>query len=176
MTAETAIQKLGENLNYIIQQARACSYENLNKKDAGKWGNHQILEHIYLTEESIHRLLLRRPDKQNQTAEIFGNEKLKRMLVDQRAYKITAPDYLIPTGKYSNIEDFVDEFLLERNALTEDIRAGRIIVDSGIHNHPVLGEMTVPDWIHFLIHHSVRHLEQIKDNFVHDRQQATLKE
>ena len=39
----------------------------------------------------------------------------------------------------------------------------QLVIDNRVHKHPSLGEMTVSDWLWFMIRHTERHLEQVKE-------------
>lgn len=174
MTNSDAIEKLEDNLNDILIVANNCPLSCHEKKQDGRWSILEIFEHIYLTEKIVHKLLLKEAIKENEYEEILGRAKLKKMLVNGRSYKIIAPAYLTPLGSFENLNLFFNEFSRERNTLIQDVRLGKIVMDNRVHNHPVLGDMTMSDWINFLIYHSIRHLEQVNDNLTFFNEQSNL--
>lgn len=163
METSSLINKLSANLLVIIDLANGIPEKEQNIKADGKWSILEIFEHLLLTERSVHRLLLKKAEKQHSSQTMLGSAKIKRMLLDRRSVKITAPPYLVPTGIFTHIDAFTSAFLAERNGLIDDLKTGRILVDNSIFNHPVLGELTITDWIDFVIAHTERHMLQIQE-------------
>ena len=122
-----------------------------------------ILEHIYLTDKIVIAIINRPTEKLHTDEEFIGNEKLKRWLVEKQAKKVKAPEMLEPKGDLKDVATFEKVFLAQRNLLKHQIEKGEIVIDNRIHKHPMLGEMTISDWLYFLIHHTQRHLEQAKE-------------
>lgn len=72
-----------------------------------------------------------------------------------------APEALLPKGEVTDVDAFKKRFQEQRKELKEDIENGKLIIDNRTRKHPRLGEMTVSDWLYFLISHTERHVEQI---------------
>ena len=124
----------------------------------------EVLEHIYLTDRIIHTIVSRPSDDKSSSEEIIGDDKMKNILVEQRtSKKVSAPEILKPKGSIKDLDTFENIFLAQRKAFKEDIVAGNIIIDNRIHKHPLLNEMTIADWLNFTVHHTQRHIEQIKE-------------
>ncbi|OFY85616.1 MAG: hypothetical protein A3F72_10645 [Bacteroidetes bacterium RIFCSPLOWO2_12_FULL_35_15] len=164
MPVNSYIKTLDEHTTYTLQLVKSCpptlQADNINDT----WSILQILEHICMTEKLICMLLSKPADKTAETNELFGNDKIKKMVVENRGYKVKAPESLIPKGDIKDVKEFEKVFLQQRDLLKQEIQTGKITFDNRIHKHPVLGEMTIIDWLNFLIHHTQRHLEQIKDS------------
>jgi hypothetical protein len=158
------IETLDNNTNETLRVANGCSMIELaSKKDEG-WTIIEVLEHIFKTESITLYFLSKPTDKIAGTAELLGEKKLKYDLVEQRkAFKLMSPDILKPKGDIPDIKMFEKMFLDQRNFLKEHLRSGKLVIDNRIHNHPFIGEMTISDWLYFLIHHTQRHLEQIEE-------------
>ena len=157
------IRILDDNTNDTFQLAKSCSLDQMQISNDGRWNILQLLEHICIVDHVVYRILLKSSDKISETDEIMGDGKLKRLIVEKREYKVAAPESLHPKGDISDIVTFEKIFLQQRNLLKQDIETGKIIIDNRIHKHPLLGEMAISDWLNFIIHHTQRHLEQIKD-------------
>lgn len=123
----------------------------------------QILEHIYIVDKVIYRLLLKPSDNLSETEELLGDNKIKRLVVEKREYKVAALESLQPKGEITDVLTLETMFTQQRNSIKNDLESGKIIMDNRIHKHPYLGEMTIADWLSFILHHTQRHLEQIKD-------------
>ncbi len=157
------INRLDKNTETAIALAKSCTPELLNQKPDTGWSIAQVLEHICMTELSVCKRISKPSEKSNETATIYGNEKMEKILVGYRDRKVAAPGFLEPKGDITSAEEFEKVFTAQRNRLKDDLSSGKLVIDNKVHLHPRLGEMTMSDWLNFLIHHTQRHLEQVKD-------------
>lgn len=156
---------VNRNTGELLDLVRNRDEQILNHHSFNSWSVLQVLEHLLITEKYVLNLLSAPSDKRAPAKELKGEEKLERILVDLRGRKVKAPDMLEPLGDVTDVGLFSNEFLQCRNQLVQSLEDGSIAVDERIHAHPVLGDMTVSDWLHFLISHARRHMEQIRDIF-----------
>jgi uncharacterized damage-inducible protein DinB len=157
------INRLDKNTETAIALAKSCTPEQLKQKPNEGWSIAQVLEHICMTELSICKRISKPSEKSNKTATIYGNEKMEKILVGYRDRKVAAPDFLEPKDDITTAEEFEKVFTAQRNRLKDDLISGKLVIDNKVYLHPRLGEMTMSDWLNFLIHHTQRHLEQVKD-------------
>jgi len=151
------------NTQAVLELAKSCSKEQLVFQPESGWNILQIFEHVWLTDKRIIDIMSQPSEAVAGSKEIFGDEKLKDFMVTQRSRRIEAPDALKPTGAAKDLSEFEDLFLKTRNALKEAVESGKIRMDDKLRKHRIFGDMTQRDWIYFLIHHTERHLEQIRD-------------
>ena len=163
MDIQAYITLLNRNTGELLDLVRNRDEATLNHRSFNSWSVLQVLEHLIMTERYVYDLLSRPSDKKAATEELKGSERLNRIMVDMRERKAKAPDMLEPVGEISDLSTFNNTFLAGRKALTDALNNGKIIVDERVHTHPMLGDMTVSDWLHFLLSHARRHMEQIKD-------------
>ncbi len=159
--------RLNKTTNDILQTVKNCSPEQLNIKKDEHWSVLEILEHLYLTDRIIYTIISRPSANINPSPEIVGNDRIKKLLVEERHQKLNAPEILKPKGEIKDLDIFEKVFLAQRETLKDHILTGKILVDNRIHKHPLVNEMTITDWLNFTIHHSQRHLEQIKDTIAY---------
>ena len=157
------ITMLNRNTGELLNLVRNHDDDTLNHKSFNSWSILQVLEHLLITERYVLDLLTKPGEKVADTHELHGSDRLHRILVDLRGRRVKAPDMLEPRGNMSDLNEFTTEFLKIRTGLATDLENGKIVIDTRVHSHPVLGEMTVSDWLHFLISHARRHMEQIRD-------------
>ncbi|RYZ21328.1 MAG: DinB family protein [Chitinophagaceae bacterium] len=146
-----------------LAQARSYSAETLSNAPESCWSPLQVFEHICLTEAMVSGLLQRPTEEQHEHDEVHGASKLRHLIVGKREIKRTAPDRLQPRGEIGSLAAFEARFTAQRDALKEAIRSGALKVDRRLFPHPALGNMTVSDWLYFLVHHTERHVEQLKE-------------
>jgi len=142
------------------------SIETLIAKGGKGWSIFEILEHIHVTDKAIYHLLSTPSEKKSDSKEIVGAKKLEFYLVQGRnKRKVQSPNLLQPKGRFQDLAEFTTAFTSARNNIKSDLLSGKIIVDNRIHNHFIIGEMTITDWLYFVLYHAERHLKQIEDKY-----------
>lgn len=157
------ITRLDETTNDILQTVNKCTIEQLNYKQGECWNVLEIIEHLYLTDKVIFTIISRPSETINSSTEIVGKEAIQKAMVEQRREKITSPDILKPKGELKDLTMLFDIFVNQRDTWKNNLLTSEILIDNRVHKHPLLGEMTISDWLNFAIHHTQRHFEQIKD-------------
>ena len=137
--------------------------EALRQHAEGQWSPLQVLEHCCLTEALVQGLLQRPSAEQHETDTVHGSDKLYHLMVNKRNIKIQAPERLHPKGAFAGRADFEERFRTQRASLRDALEGGTLPLDNRLYPHPVLGNMTASDWLYFLVHHTQRHLEELKE-------------
>jgi hypothetical protein len=163
MELEKFIERLDHTTNTVLQVANECPPEQLHVKEEGKWSVLEIIEHLYLTDKVIFTIISRPSETIHPDSEIIGNDKLQKILIEQRRRKISSPAMLQPKGEMKDLNALLQLFIHQRESLKNDLLRNTITIDNRVHHHPLLGAMTIADWLNFTTHHTQRHLEQIKD-------------
>jgi hypothetical protein len=161
MDTKEYFKMLDGNTQDILLMVDGFSANHLSNKKEGGWTVMEILEHICITENRIHTLMLKPSDTTAESKEILGKEKIKHLTVTEGKEKVMAPEALHPKGELKDVDAFKKRFQEQRKELKEDIENGKLIIDNRTRKHPRLGEMTVSDWLYFLVSHTERHVEQI---------------
>ncbi|MBB6459446.1 DinB family protein [Flammeovirga kamogawensis] len=157
------IINLKENTNKVLLYSKELPQAKLDEKTEGKWSILEILEHIYLTDRAILGVLSRDSPQKNKSSEIIGEEKIKNILVDDKKKKYPSPSFLSPQGTFDNLNAFLDSFDAQRMLVIQDIESNKLVNDNRIYSHFILGDMTVMDWLNFIVYHTERHLNQIEE-------------
>jgi len=161
---ERYINDLEQNTNKLLVTVKDYPIEKLTKKNGSGWSILEILEHIYITDKVIYSIVSKPSENESKTTEIVGRNKLETILVEQRNKKQQSPELLKPKGDFKNLTDFNSAFLTLRNTMKNGLSTGKIRFDNRIHNHFLLGEMTITDWLNFILFHTERHLKQIEES------------
>ena len=163
MEKELYIKKLRDNTEALKKSIVHLSSEDAMVKRGTSWSVLEILEHVYLSDKVIYKMIQEPSSELADVLEIMGTAKLEHILVKGRAQKAKAPDFLIPEGRFTNIESFKRDFSNQRNAIQNDLMYEAVIIDQRVHKHFALGELTIMDWLNFIVHHTERHILQIKE-------------
>lgn len=129
----------------------------------GGWAIGQTLLHICLAERWVCDLVARPSGRTAETEELFGPAVLRKRLLEERHHKVPAPAALEPGKGFDSVGAFERQCVSRRGWLKRHLQDGTIAVDRRIHHHPLLGDMTISDWLYFLICHTCRHRAQIQD-------------
>ena len=157
------IKKLEDNTKRLLDKVDSLNSDIIFSEIQEGWNINEVLEHIYLTDKAIIYFISQPSDQISNDDEIVGEGKLKRVVAEKREYKIQSPEFLKPKGEFKSIEQFKDVFSDLRSSIITDIKNGKLKIDNRIHKHFVLGDMTILDWLNFIVYHTDRHLHQIDD-------------
>jgi hypothetical protein len=128
----------------------------------GQWSAAEIAEHVYIVERSVFAVMLGLTEVK-EGAKNYGDDKLKRIIVDMRTRKIVAPQSMSPTGKFGSVQEAAELWLRHRAKCRAYIESGMIVVDERTYEHPFLGLMAISDWLYFILHHTQRHALQLAE-------------
>ncbi len=163
---EEIISELDQTTKNLLGSIGELSDQQLKYKvNPHMWSIHECVEHIVITEIAVYRILMQHDTGNVGTSsetERIGKAKMELLLSD-RSVKTEAPDDVKPVGRFSSLDELRDKFISNRKRISDELKNNRIVFDSRIIVHPVLGEMTKKDWLHFMIHHCERHGKQIEE-------------
>lgn len=157
------IQKLDQNAVELFSLLDTCSEEEIKIHPENSWSILEVCEHIFLTEKTVISFSFHPIEKKSEKSELFGTEKLRKIIIQLRARKVSAPEFLKPKGLFKSVSEFKNEFTRHRELLKQGLLSERIVIDNSVYPHPYLGEMTRRDWMHFIPTHTERHTYQISD-------------
>ncbi len=163
MKMEEYIKDLEKNTNKVLETVKDYPLEKLTQKIDLEWSVLEVLEHIYMSDKLIYRIISKSSENESESKEIIGRNKLKTILIEQRKNKVQSPEVLKPKGYFKNLAEFNLAFSTLRKAIQNDLISKKLVVDNRTYNHPILGEMTVKDWLYFSLFHAERHLKQIQE-------------
>jgi DinB superfamily len=167
MNLKNYFQQLHQSETETLDLISVCKGKNILHKPEGKWNVLEILEHILMTEKLVRHIVKNPTDVEAASDVVVGEAKLRHFLVEDKNRKVNAPDFLHPKGEIKSVEDFEMAFKEFRNKLKEDLTSGKIQITNRTQKHPMIGEMTITDWLHFLPLHTQKHLEQIKERILY---------
>lgn len=162
LSPEPFLQLLSQNTAEVNELVSSVPADRVNQTEINKWSILQIFEHLLITDKMIYGLMKRPTDQQADERELFGKDKMKHLLIEKADYKAEAPDMLQPKGHVTSLEDFSRQFQSQRQLLAEALIEAVISIDNSVHTHPRLGDMTISDWLYFIVFHNQRHLAQIR--------------
>ncbi len=153
------------NTHDLFQSFQSLTTEQLNHCPMPEsWSILQNVEHVFLVDVGIAKILAMpaSADADSQATERYGDQKLNTMLTN-RGYKVSAPDFVSPKGRLKTADEARQNINIIIDKITDHLKRHPIEHETQTFKHQFLGEMTKTDWVHFLIHHTSRHILQIEE-------------
>lgn len=135
--------------------------EQLNKKVHNeKWSIMQVLDHLYLMESKLVKLMTR---TFNEAPTEFIPDKPIHLATD-RTRKVISPPHFEPTNQFLSKVEMKEKLNQSRNSLIDfvELTRGHNLENKGM-THPLFGQINLKQWIPFIGVHEKRHIEQIKE-------------
>jgi len=151
------------------QQAEQKDTPVLEAADsAGAWSPAEIVEHLALVERSS-SIAIKRTLSQPAADDALVQSTAKldpiiRDAVARRGMKVNAPDPVKPNGQFGPWPAALENFLEFRDRNLELAKADPRELEAHILPHPLLGPMTLRQWLEFVAAHTERHCLQIEEH------------
>lgn len=162
-------QALQASTNALFTTLDRSNDQQANTRPAeGKWSILECAEHIFITEIIVVQLLLQAMQIEgdalaNTAQERLGKNKIQTILHD-RSQAYNAPDMVRPRGEIKSISEFRDLLSKTRQQLVGAFNSQQLNFNcTKTVKHPLLGDLTVLDWMNFLLSHAERHRLQIEE-------------
>jgi hypothetical protein len=128
----------------------------------GAWSIHECLDHLVAVEKRSLRAIMTRAVFQEQP--LLRREQSARLLeAGSRKNKFEAPSAVRPSGRYASSEEAKVALLEARERMREYVAHTPDDLDSLVLEHPLLGKITCYEWVLFIVGHTRRHLDQIRE-------------
>jgi hypothetical protein len=160
MTKNIADQ-LEETTNEFLQLVSSFKEHEINTipfKDS--WTAAQIAEHVTKSNASMIQSL----DTEGKTSSgnvEEGVQKLKNIFLDFTT-KLQSPKFILPTRDIYNKESLITDL---KNSIEKLQELGNTVNLSETINHPVFGDISKQEILHFVVYHTQRHIHQLKNIF-----------
>jgi hypothetical protein len=173
MDIKQYLKCLNASTHSALELVKNYSTEELLFKQEGECSIANILEHICISDERTITLLKTESNNIAATGELYGDEGLKKIVADHTGWpKITAGEMLELKGSIIDFSSFEKVFLMQRSSLHNSLQSGEIIISNKIYPHLYLKDMTVTDWLKYLVYHTIRRLNDVKDAEMHYKRLA----
>lgn len=137
------------------------------KPAAGRWSIAETAEHVIVAETGSSKLIrgkmLKEPATAEQLAQAVGGEARVDARLRTRDTPFQAPDFVLPTGRWSSVREMVEAFEESRAATIDFLLTTEVDLTRYVAPHPALGSLTGLQWAYFIVRHGERHVEQIEE-------------
>lgn len=160
MTKETVLADLEESTKRLLQSFAHFSPENFNEKPSETaWSAAELAEHLLKVETTANKALR----SQSEAPGRPFDEKVAflKMKMEDEA-KRQAPEPVRPSAAAKDFAGTIAQLKEQREALKSAVETFDLTEACVGLPHPVAGVMTRIEWVYFVIHHTDRHLRQLK--------------
>lgn len=142
------------------EELKGLSDEEFNQKPAAdEWSIREVLDHLKKIDETAQTLL----SKHAKDAPLKEIEEKPMEFIEDRTNKRPAPSHLEPEQKRISVIEAKQELDTARQQLTAVISSLNEEDFKRVLPHPVFQELTIRQWIDFIGHHEMRHINQIEE-------------
>ncbi|MBS1653867.1 MAG: DinB family protein [Bacteroidetes bacterium] len=124
----------------------------------GSWTAAQVADHVTLSNFSIARALQLKGNTINREPDERAGE-LKDLFLDFNR-KFKSPDFIVPT---KNEYDKTELIYQLHSSIDKIQEAADTAVLTELITHPAFGDITKLEILHFVLYHTQRHLQQVKN-------------
>ncbi|MEL4026014.1 DinB family protein [Lysinibacillus endophyticus] len=145
----------------LLKEVESLSDEVLNQKPStDQWSIKQILEHLFLMEIVIANII----KEQLENGEVQTAKPKPIEAAVNRKYKVSAPEFSVPTNDYATLEELKEKLAKSRQELKSVVeKADQNDLETKAYLHQAFGLMSLSQWIPFVGYHERRHILQIKE-------------
>lgn len=157
------LRLLAEGREAVFEAVRGISEEDAARRPTpDRWSVLECLEHICVTEDNMYEAFTNRiprvdkPGRRDREEQIILGTPLAQE-------KLTAPERLLPTGRFASVADALEHFSRARARIIEYVE--RCDRDNRLYRakHPTIGEMTGEEFLIIIALHPARHANQIRE-------------
>jgi len=159
INTEELFASLDHTTSEFIELLSSFTETQVNEiPSAGSWTAAQVAEHVTLSNIGIIKSLNKEGRSPDRAADA-GVEGLKKTFLDFDT-KLQSPEFILPTRDIYQKKLVIDSIgisVAELKKLSRHVNLFDII------SHPIFGDITKLELIHFVVYHTQRHVHQLKN-------------
>jgi len=158
---EELLASLDSTTSELLELISSFSETQINEiPSAGSWTAAQVAEHVTKSNIGIIKSL-KKDGKPPGRAPDAGVEQLKRTFLDFDK-KLQSPEFILPTQDIYQKKLVIDNLGISIAQLRE---SGDEVSLFEMISHPIFGEITKLELLHFVVYHTQRHIHQLRNIF-----------
>jgi hypothetical protein len=161
MIATEIIPELNAATTRLLREIGRFSSHSFNTSLPGsEWNAGQIAEHILLTDIFIFRVL----QGDVEFAGRLSDEKVKLIkdMLQMPVGKIEDEEIAIPSDSLKDPVTILQKISRERHDIIQYLNSVEEDSLCASYSHPLIGTLTVTEWIWFIVYHTEQHADQLK--------------
>ncbi len=161
MDIDNCLQLLEKNTTDVLIFIGNLTHTDPLYQPAKGWNGMQILEHVCLTDSLISEMIAEHPEGIADKVNFFGEQRLEQLLTQDKT-PLKSPVFLIPRNKIHTREEFYEGFIKVRDQLKRSVISNKHLDNKRFYHNPLIGDMTVSDWLLYIVFHTRRHMKQLE--------------
>jgi len=161
INTEELFASLDHTTSELIELISSFSETQINEiPSAGSWTAAQVAEHVTKSNIGIIKSLKKEGRSPDRAADA-GVEELKKTFLDFDK-KLNSPEFILPTQDIYQKKLVIDNLgisIAQLKELSRQVNLFEVI------SHPIFGEVTKLELLHFVVYHTQRHIHQLKNIF-----------
>lgn len=158
----TLAERFRQTTTELLQLLERFDNEGFNQKPAAdKWSAGEVAEHLLIFDIRLSDILKTAIHPTDRA--ITEKVPTVNARVGDRANKIDAPPFLLPTADTKSVSVMTEKIRSERSHIDTLIKETDLSLHSKDFPHRLFGELTAYEWINLIDLHSRRHMEQLKE-------------
>ncbi len=175
---QTLIAHLDTSRNELLSELQDLSAAQWTSKPAeDRWSILEVLEHIATVEMGIFSLLSQKlfeaPATAEQKQQAAGKDAIIMDTMKDRVTRRVAPSFTAPKGRWASPSDALAAFDQTRSRIIQLLQQETRNLRDYCAPHPAFKTLDGYQWVLFMIVHSDRHREQIREIKAEARSQRT---
>jgi dihydrofolate reductase len=166
MTKNINVEELFTSLDHttseLLELISSFSETQINEiPSAGSWTAAQVAEHVTKSNIGIIKSLQREGKSPDRSPDA-GIEGLKKTFLDFEK-KLQSPEFILPSQDIYQKKLAIDNLeasIAELKEVSKRINLSEMI------SHPIFGEITKLELLHFVVYHTQRHIHQLENIFM----------
>ena len=168
---EELLASLDNTTSELLELISSFSETQVNEiPSAGSWTAAQVAEHITKSNIGIIRSLKKEGSLPGRAPDA-GVEQLKKTFLDFDK-KLQSPEFILPTQDIYQKKLVIDNLRISIAQLRE---VGNEVNLFEMISHPIFGDITKLELLHFVVYHTQRHIHQLKNIFTMTNRKAKSK-
>jgi hypothetical protein len=160
---EQILRLIAESDAALVAAVAGVSEEGARiRPEPQRWSVLECVEHVILVEDGVFASISVRSTPGAPAVEPRREGQILRGMT-KREYKISAPEFAEPTGRYSSLAEVLQEFRKRRARTVAYVEQYQDDPRNRTTSHPVLGPVNCQEMFLVLALHPARHALQIRE-------------
>jgi hypothetical protein len=155
-------ERFRQTTEELLQLIEKFDNKGFNRKPSpDKWSAGEVAEHLLIFDIRLSDILKTATHPTDR--EITEKVSTVDARVSNRANKIDAPPFLIPSADSKSVSVMAEKIRAERLHINTLIKETDLSLHSKEFPHRLFGELTAYEWINLIDLHSRRHMKQLQE-------------
>jgi hypothetical protein len=131
---------------------------------SGKWSVLECVEHVAVAEDFLFGQIVAATQTHSETTMV--DARREALIVERsldRTKQISAPESLLPIGRFQTIADAVQSFVVSRDRTIRFVENNREDLRCKLTSHPIAGKVNCYEVLLLMATHPHRHAKQIEE-------------